>query len=248
MRDFLKWILFFILISSALLLVLCTESNNMIIVNENDLNQQTFKSTSSDPLDLPEFVDVNYIELDKIHRISKFRSGEGHDYSDDFESCRSMKHYFQPDSSVDWSLIKIYSPVSGVIVRLYEEWAGTQLQIQSSKYPDFTFIIFHVNLSNPLNEGDVVSEGQQLGTQTMSDIAVGYNTSEGYRLISYFQVMTDALLLSYKARGIDSRYDFIISKEARDADPLECNGESFSTSGTLENWVTLNTGYTGIVM
>ena len=156
MRDFLKWILFFILISSALLLVLCTESNNMIIVNENDLNQQTFKSTSSDPLDLPEFVDVNYIELDKIHRISKFRSGEGHDYSDDFESCRSMKHYFQPDSSVDWSLIKIYSPVSGVIVRLYEEWAGTQLQIQSSKYPDFTFIIFHVNLSNPLNEGDVV--------------------------------------------------------------------------------------------
>ena len=35
---------------------------------------------------IPKFVTVDYIELGKIYRISKFRSGEGHYYSDDFES------------------------------------------------------------------------------------------------------------------------------------------------------------------
>ncbi|MCD6117176.1 hypothetical protein J7K93_09190 [bacterium] len=248
-----KWfMLTFLVFTPILMLVFCTKSSNMVVVENNDLNQQTFKSTGGDSVDVPEFVDVNYIELDKIHRISKFRSAEGHDYSDDFESCRSMKHYFWPDSSIDWAAIKIFSPVSGTVVRLYEEWAGTQVQIQSSKYPKFIFTIFHINLVNPLHEGDSVTEGQQLGThigsQTMSDIAVGYDTSEGYRLVSYFQVMTDALFLSYKGRGVDSRDELIISKEARDADPLGCNGETFSTSGTLENWVTLNSGYTGIVM
>ena len=40
-----------------------------------------------DPDDaLPKFVSTNYIELEKITRISKFRSSAGHDYSDDFES------------------------------------------------------------------------------------------------------------------------------------------------------------------
>lgn len=37
---------------------------------------------------IPKFVPMNYIELSKISRISKFRSGAGHDSSDDFERCR----------------------------------------------------------------------------------------------------------------------------------------------------------------
>jgi hypothetical protein len=45
---------------------------------------------------VPRFAESNCIELHKISRISKFRSGAGHDYSDDFETCRSMKHYFDP--------------------------------------------------------------------------------------------------------------------------------------------------------
>jgi len=64
-----------------------------------------------DKYGISKFVDTDYIELDKIYRVSKFRSGIGHDYSDNFEENRSMKHYFNPKNTVDWSLINIYSPI-----------------------------------------------------------------------------------------------------------------------------------------
>ncbi|GAI87611.1 unnamed protein product [marine sediment metagenome] len=57
-----------------------------------------------------------------------FRSGIGHDYSNDFESCRSMNHYFNPkfNGSVDWSTVQIFSPVSGTVSKIWEEKvAGT---------------------------------------------------------------------------------------------------------------------------
>jgi len=193
---------------------------------------------------IPQFVGVDYIELDNIYQISTFRSGIGHDYSDDFESCRSMKHYFQPNGSVDWSTVQIFSPVTGTVSTIYEEWAGTQVQIKSEEYPAFVFIIFHVNVTNSLNVGDLVSAGQQLGThigsQTMSDIAVGVNTPNGWKLVSFFDVMADSVFQDYQARGLTSRNDAIISKEARDADPLTCDGEEFTAGGNLENWVILN--------
>jgi hypothetical protein len=193
---------------------------------------------------IPEFVTADYIELGKISRISKFRSGRGHDYSDDFESCRSMKHYFKPKDDIDWSTIKIFSPAKGTISQISNDTWGQQVKIKSEQYPAFYFIIFHVNLTNPLNAGDIVTAGQQLGThvgsQTESDIAVGVNTPNGWKLVSYFNVMTDSLFQGYKDRGLSLRTDAIISKAARDADPLTCSGETFVTSGNLENWVTLN--------
>jgi hypothetical protein len=43
---------------------------------------------------IPKFVGRDFTQLSKIDKISKFRSGEGHDYSDGSETCRSMKHYY----------------------------------------------------------------------------------------------------------------------------------------------------------
>lgn len=203
---------------------------------------------------IPKFVGVDYVELEKIADISKFRSGIGHDYSDDFESCRSMKHYFEPKSNINWSSVRIYSPIEGTVIFLLQEGgAGTKVQIKSKRYPAFFFDIFHVNLATPLKVGDVISTGQYLGNhignQTMSDIEVAVHTPidgpkniqpPGWKLISYFDVITDSIFQKYQARGLPSRAQAIITKEARDADALICNGESFTNSGTLENWVTLN--------
>src|SRR4051812_461600 len=63
-------------------------------------------------LGVPKFVSTNYIDLNKVTAISKFRSFAGHDYSDQSqfgnsleaikvqfkptESCLNMKHYFRP--------------------------------------------------------------------------------------------------------------------------------------------------------
>jgi hypothetical protein len=192
---------------------------------------------------IPHFVGTEYIELDKIGRISKFRSSVGHDYHDDFEQCRSMKHYFEPKSSVDWSGIKLVAPVSGTVSRMFEEWAGTQVQIQSKKYPTIFFIIFHIHLAAPLQVGDTLTAGQLLGThigsQTMSDMAVGVTTDKGCELISYFDVLNDSLFQQYQSRGVVKRSDMIITKEMRNTDTLKCAGDAFLGSGAIEDWVVL---------
>lgn len=194
---------------------------------------------------IPKFITTDYIELDKIYRISKFRSSQGHDYSDGFESCRSMKHYFEPKSTENWASIKIFSPVTGKITRLEEEWAGTKVEILADDYPAFRYSIFHINLLATLTLNDHVTAGQQLGThigsQTMSDISVIVNdpTRQG-RMISYFETITEAVFEHYQNRGISNREDVIISKAIRDANPLICNGNSFVSNDVLENWIILN--------
>jgi len=209
----------------------------------NPATQQQQRAKDSVSFLPARFIAFNYIELDKIERISKFRSGIGHDYSDGIESCRSMKHYFQPKSTIDWSAVKIFSPVSGTIVRIEEEWAGTQLWIRPFTQPEYTIIIFHIALLNSTMLGDTVSAGQQIGfhigAQTMSDIAVGFTPHDTWQLLSYIQVLTDSLFAHYMAHGIPLRDDLIISKTARDNDPLQCSGEAFGTGGSLENWMNL---------
>ncbi len=222
-----------------------------LIVIMTSCSREIEKPASSDDIwdidqnGIPEFVETNYIELDKIYRISKFRSAVGHDYSDAFEDCRSMKHYFEPRSDVDWSAIKIYSPVTGIITRVENEWAGTKIEIASDDYPAFRFSIFHINLTTSRNVGDKVVSGEQLGThigsQTMSDISVIVNdpTHQG-RMVSYFEAISDEVFNEYANRGVISRADLIISKATRDANPLACSGDTFITNDTLENWIYLN--------
>lgn len=194
---------------------------------------------------IPKFVGTNYIELDKIYRISKFRSSVGHDYSDAFEQCRSMKHYFEPKSTLDWTTVKIFSPVTGKITRVEAEWAGSKIEIASDDYPAFRFSIFHINTLKQYMIDDQVVAGEQLGTQigsqTMSDISVIVNdpTHQG-RMVSYFDVITDAIFSQYQSRGVNNRSDMMISKSVRDANPLTCSGDVFVSSDTLDNWVILN--------
>lgn len=82
--------------------------------------------------------------------------------------------------------------------------------------------------------------GTHIGSQTMSDIAVIVNdpTHQG-RMVSYFDVITDAVFNEYINRGVAKREDMIISKATRDARPLTCNGDTFTSSDSLENWVVL---------
>jgi len=198
-------------------------------------------------LRLPQFVTVNYIDLTKIAAISRFRSGAGHDYSDDFEKRRSMKHYFTPKANVVWSEVQIVSPVDGTVCGMTPEGlphSGIQLCINSSRFPAFHFVIFHVNPVENLKVGAAVTAGQPLGhhigSVTTSDIAVRVNTPAGSRLVSYFALMTDELFQTYQRRGIANRDALIITREARDADPLACVGGKFESGGNIPNRVQLH--------
>jgi hypothetical protein len=90
--------------------------------------------TRTDPLDcsslcdsvvVPVFVDADFMDLQKIAEISRFRSAAGHDYSDGCESCRSMKHYYAPYPAYrNNGVNNIYSPVAGTIVSITAEGHG----------------------------------------------------------------------------------------------------------------------------
>lgn len=193
----------------------------------------------------PDLIEAEYIELEKIDKISLFRSSVGHDYSreDAFENKRSMKHYYVPRNDVDHSQIEVYAPVTGRIVRVYPEWAGIQYSIQPDSEPAFLITLFHVTPIQNWVFGDEVSAGQLLGhhvgSQTSSDIAVAVETNNGRQLISVFDVMPDALFQAYLDRGASDRSDFIISKAQRDANPLDIIGFGPSNGDPLPKFYDL---------
>jgi hypothetical protein len=210
----------------------------------------------------PKFVNVDYTELDKVTSISRFRSGIGHDYSDSFELCRSMKHYYVPfDEYRDNYQIQIFSPVDGVIDSIVDEQHGhsgglinRQIRIKSDLYLGITIVLFHIDLiSNDIQVGKHVNAGELLGFAHMYypelnefahdfDIAVWFQSQSGLKYVSYFDIIIDELLQEYINRGVTSRSDLIISQEERDNDPLQCDEDGiFLDPGTIPNWVDLTT-------
>lgn len=203
----------------------------------------------------PQFVTHDFTQLYKIDQISKFRSGAGHDFSDHTESCRSMKHYYNPKPEYMDDNIEIYSPVDGTIAELWEEnpregVSDYQIHIRSREHPAFTIRLFHIKIKD-LKVGDKVSAGEHIGYAYMSrlpdgqvaanfDIAVHVRTTQGRRYIPYFDILTDEAFQAYIDRGATSREQFTISKEYRDANPLSCDGEWFTEPTVEYDWVQLN--------
>ena len=75
---------------------------------------------------LPQFVIASHIDVEQIEFISKFRSSAGHDFSDSFESCCSMKHYYRPLDYYDSRFTQpIYSPVDGVLLYISDRSYGS---------------------------------------------------------------------------------------------------------------------------
>jgi hypothetical protein len=200
---------------------------------------------------LPLLVAASPVELVKIGKISRFRSGEGHDYSDDFESCRSMKHYYLVRPGLDPGAVPIFSPVSGTVIGTHQEgesetlWKGTAVGIVPDGFPAFDFVLYHVELARPLGVGERVTAGQLLGSSakssgTSTDVAAGVHTPQGYRLISLFELMPDWLFAALQQYGVASRQALIITEAERNAQPLVCHGEQFASPGAIPNWVELS--------
>lgn len=196
----------------------------------------------------PKFIQADFIDLSKIYSISKFRSGEGHDFSGNGETCRSMKHYFtpqidvtiEPEKAADGRTIPpqpdgvhdidVFSPVDGTITDIASERmpVGEQIYIEPSSAKEFTIRLFHIYKLDGIKQGTKVSAGQKIGVisgYSATDISV-----EGgrYQFVSYFQVMPDTIFAAYQQRGAKSRDDFIFSRAYRDANPIPCNQDDKS--------------------
>ena len=66
------------------------------------------------------------------------------------------------------------------------------------------------------------------------------NTPFGFRLVSYFDLTSDAVMAAYRARRVSDRKALILDRAERDESPRRCMGEAFETMGMLENWAALN--------
>jgi hypothetical protein len=199
---------------------------------------------------LPVVVEHLGFDLDPVERISRFRSGAGHDFSDDFEDCRSMKHYVQVWPELSPSVLVVYAPFAGTVIGAtneYDEegqWKGVAIGLRSAAHPAFSMTYFHIHLDRPLQIGDEVAAGERLGVSakasgTSTDLAMRVVTPDGYALVSYFQAMADDAFAPLEGRGVASRDALVIARAERDADPLTCDGEEFVDEGNLENYVWL---------
>ena len=72
--------------------------------------------------DVPQFYTTSHIDVSTLEAVSKFRSRAGHDYTDNFEECASLKHYFHPLDFYETALTTpIYAGADGVIVWVQKE-------------------------------------------------------------------------------------------------------------------------------
>ncbi len=196
----------------------------------------------------PKFIQADFVQLDKIYSISKYRSGVGHDYSDSDETCRSMKHYFssmnpnmpnykmQKLKEIDYPKpqegkdVTIFSPTDGKILRIDHQknrgWIGDEIKIVPDSYPKVIIRLMHVTpINNSIKSGKKVYAGEKVGLVLANqsfDIAIDQNTVFNSQNISYFAVMPDSIFAMYQKRGVKSRDDLIITKEYRDAHPFKC--------------------------
>ncbi|MQF65070.1 hypothetical protein FIM04_02990 [SAR202 cluster bacterium AC-409-J13_OGT_754m] len=149
---------------------------------------------------LPKFITASHIKIDDIAHVSKFRSSAGHDFSDSFEACCSMKHYF---ITLDYYGTRftqpIYSPVDGVVLYLsepsgeysddwkinYEEQTGKKppvdyrdwnIYIRPDSAPNIWITHMHVN---PLDE--IVKKVPPTNGQKMM-MGLSRPAKEGYRV------------------------------------------------------------------
>ena len=206
------------------------------------------KSTNSNDAvsNSSQFVTSSFVDLSKIYSISKFRSLQGHDFSQGGETCRSMKHYFvpqrtqegmelvgknngippKPDGKND---IDIFSPFDGKITRIESEHfpVGEQIYLVPDVASKFTVRLFHVFKVDGIKVGSKLTAGQKIGViSSYSDTDV--SVEDGSKYLSIFEVMTDSVFSEYEKRGAKTRDDFIISREYRDAHPVTCNQEKNS--------------------
>lgn len=187
----------------------------------------------------PEFVTHRFVDLDPVTHVSYFRSGYGHSYTNAFETCRSMKHYLSDENQHD-SMVPRYAPTTGELSRI-DTGNGpddARLVIVPDSHPAFTIELFHVDPREDLSEGTTVEAGDELGragnSYTLAEPAVNVMTPEGRTLVSMFDVMTDAVFDRYRQRGVESRDDFILTKEYRDSNPIDCEQDGHGTGEFTE--------------
>lgn len=193
----------------------------------------------------PPQIVANFIDLNKVRQITKFRSCSGHTTvpQDGREMKRNMKHYviLYPQYHQE-NVVEIYAPYDGYIALLFgkeEIWIAPERKSWLNLLPinQWMFSLTHVKPREGLKMGDKVKAGEVVGYGTFSVSEPGspsfdavYGTmsippkkvdnwpSPFGDLDSIFNHMSPEVLDQYKRKGV-TQENVIISEQARDNDP-----------------------------
>lgn len=137
------------------------------------------KSNENEP---PPQIVANFTDLNKIEKISKYRSCAGHVTvpQSERESKRSMKHYFEVKSEYSKNqTVEIYSPYDGYVTSLRSD-PGEGLEgeiwiVPKRKLPMlppfgvWQFSVQHIDVRKDLKLGSEVKTGELIGYAAFSE-------------------------------------------------------------------------------
>lgn len=130
----------------------------------------------------PELV-ANFVDLDKINKISKFRSCAGHVTvpQDNRETKRNMKHYFDVKAEfVGTDQIKIYAPYDGYVSSIRSDPSGGlegEIWLTPKRafpillpFGVWEFSVQHIIVRSDLKMGSEVKAGEVIGRAGAPDV------------------------------------------------------------------------------
>lgn len=197
----------------------------------------------------------NFVNVDDITKISKFRSCVGHVTvpQDQRETKRSMKHYFwvKPELA-GTDRVKIYSPYDGYVSdvrsdpeeRLEGEIWIIPKRVLAMLPPIgvWQFSVQHIIVREDLKRGSEVKAGEVLGhaaipSQERASFDIVYakqalipkmidNWNSPFNdLDSVFNHMNEKVFAEYRNRGIASTDQMLINKNVRDTNHCQYQGD-----------------------
>lgn len=184
----------------------------------------------------PPILTANFVDLDKVEKISKFRSCQGHTVvsQDESESKRSMKHYVRlNEQHKNTGKVGLYSPFDGYVMGMHsdpEEKLEGSISI-GTKNSAWEFTIEHINILSEIKNRQKVKAGELFGYVPGDGFDVIYSvyadevkvidswTSPFAKLDSIFNHMSNKAFAEYQKRGVENRNKFIYTREYRDSNP-----------------------------
>jgi hypothetical protein len=193
---------------------------------------------------LPQFITHSLVDPSEPSHISYFRSGYAHSYTNDLETCRTMKHYLSDATGSDGTREVQYAPTDGIVTELdgddvQESDNDYRVVIAPARHPAYSLELFHVDPTDTLSVGDELSAGEEIGRfssdgMTVGEPAVNVQTPAGRTLVSFYEVMSDEAFAAYQDRGVRSREDLILTEQYRDENPIGCEADGHGTGAYTE--------------
>lgn len=208
----------------------------------------------------PQVITNNIVDPAQLTEVSKFRSAAGHSFAGRGETCSSMKHYFiathdaqafaarlasghqlAPDGKSD---LLIRAPFDGMVTqRMKNPISGELFAIAAADNHAMVLMLDHIFVAEGLHSGPIPYL-YLLGTKVKAGQVIGrVNGNEGFdvefrvggppwsdKWSSYFMGLTDAAFNPWQTMTGNDRSHFVITKEYRQAHPIDCKEDGDSNS------------------